>query len=162
MLFNSFRTGRYNIWKVAADGGEPVPLIDICSRYALSPDGKLIACTDENQQSGRAKVFIVPVEGGRPTKVLELPEGTAPPAGWTTEPVGWTTDGRALTVLKSTDGTDNIWILPLDGSRPQPLTHFNDPSLNNVGSFALSRDGKVLAVTRFTQNTNLVLITDFK
>jgi Tol biopolymer transport system component len=155
VLFNSFRSGRYNIWKVSADGGEPVPLIDICWLNALSPDGKLIACTDAHQQSGRAKVFIVPVAGGEPTKVLELPEGTAPP-------VGWTTDGGALTFLKSTDGTHNIWILPLDGSRPQPLTHFNDPSPNNVGSFALSRDGKLLAVFRFTQHTNLVLITDFK
>jgi eukaryotic-like serine/threonine-protein kinase len=155
VLFNSFRSGRYHIWKVSADGGEPVPVIDICWLNAQSPDGKLMACTDAHQQSGRAKVFIVPVDGGEPTNVLELPQGT-------TLPVGWTTDGRALTFLKSTDSTYNIWILPLDGSRPKQLTHFSDPSLNNFWGYGLSRDGKLLAVTRSTQSANLVLITDFK
>jgi hypothetical protein len=42
------------------------------------------------------------------------------------------------------------------------LTQFSDPSLNKFWGYALSRDGKLLAVTRSTQTANLVLITDFK
>jgi Tol biopolymer transport system component len=156
VLFNSYRSGALSVWKIAVEGGEPIPLNKSLAVMAISPDGKLMACLDQSQQSGRTKIFILPVEGGEPVKVLELPQDSY------TLTFGWTADGRAITFLHSTNGIDNFWTLPLDGGQPVQLTHFNDPSLNNFGSFALSRDGKQLAVTRTTRNTTLVLITDFK
>jgi serine/threonine protein kinase/Tol biopolymer transport system component len=156
VLFNSFRGGKLSAWKMAVDGGEPVQLSKSLAVRAISPDGKLMACYDINQQPGREKVFILPIEGGEPLKVLELPEHSS----WLN--FAWSTDGRAITLLRYANGTANIWALPVDGGPAKQLTHFNDPSMHNFNFYDLSRDGKQLAVTRTTRNPSLVLVTDFK
>src|SRR5205085_6494990 len=119
VLFNSFRSGLLSAWKVAVDGGEPVQLSKSLAVRAISPDGKLIACWDNNQQPGLWKVFILPIEGGDPVKVLELPDEID------FYNFGWTADGRAITNIRYITGTPNIWALPLDGGKPVQLTHFN-------------------------------------
>jgi len=49
----------------------------------------------------------------------------------------------------------NIWRQPLDGSAPRQLTHFTS---DRIFSFAWSRDGKRLAVSRGTVSGDVVLI----
>jgi serine/threonine protein kinase/dipeptidyl aminopeptidase/acylaminoacyl peptidase len=156
VLFNSPRGGTLSAWKLAVDGGEPVQLSKSLAVRAISPDGKLMACWDNNQPPGARKIFILPVEGGEPTKVLELP-GQSDFVNF-----GWTADGRAITYPSVSNGADNIGMLPLDGGRPAQLTHFKGTGMDNFDRYALSRDGKQLAVTRVTTNVSLVLITDFK
>jgi Tol biopolymer transport system component len=157
VLFNSFRGGPLSAWKVAADGGELVQLSKSLAVRAISPDGKLIACWDMNQQPGLWKVFILPIEGGDPVKVLEL-TGEQDFFNF-----GWTADGRAITNIRDTTGTPNIWALPIDGGKPVQLTHFNGSTSDALWDrYALSRDGKLLAVTRKTVSVSYVLVTDFK
>ena len=38
----------------------------------------------------------------------------------------WTTDSRALTYVDNRSGVSNIWRLPVDGSKPAPLTDFSE------------------------------------
>ena len=57
------------------------------------------------------------------------------------------------------DGQDNIWSQPLDGGTPKQLTHYK--SLD-IPSFAWSRDGKKLVMSRRSSASDVVLIKDFR
>ena len=59
----------------------------------------------------------------------------------------WTPDGRG--VAYSSEG--NLWVQALSGGAPRQLTRFTDT--RPIGSFAWSRDGKRLAITRVTVPT---------
>jgi serine/threonine protein kinase/Tol biopolymer transport system component len=159
IVFASFRVeGKITIYKMPAEGGEPIRLSErSLNLYDLSPDGKLIACLDGGvPQPGKTKVYLLPIEGGDPVKVLELP----PASG---SLLSWTADSRAVTYLSSPEGVANVWAMPLDGGKPVQLTHFTAGSgATNMDYYALSRDGKRLAVTRTNSTNSLVLLTGFK
>jgi hypothetical protein len=66
----------------------------------------------------------------------------------------WTPDGKGIAFYDVGSG-GNLWVQPLDGSAPRQLTHFADD--RTIGDFAWSRDGKRLAVVRFTVTNDIVL-----
>jgi Tol biopolymer transport system component len=49
----------------------------------------------------------------------------------------------------------NLWLQPLSGGAPRQLTHFTDR--RPIRSFAWSRDGQRLAITRSTATNDIVL-----
>jgi hypothetical protein len=53
----------------------------------------------------------------------------------------------------------NIIAQPLDGSAPQPLTHFTDKV---IADFSVSPDGTRMAITRGTQISDVVLVSGLK
>jgi hypothetical protein len=60
------------------------------------------------------------------------------------------------------DGAENVWRMPLEGGRATQLTGFK-PAPGTTGPyFALSRDGRTLAVSRSAMTSDLVLISNFK
>ena len=65
--------------------------------------------------------------------------------------VSWTPDGRGVAYAK--DG--NLWVQPLSGGAPRQLTRFTDG--RPIRSFAWSRDGQRLAITRSTVTNDIVL-----
>lgn len=136
------------LWKVPVDGGEPVRVTGYyIPGAAVSPDGKWIAAlywTDEG-----AKIGIIPFAGGAPIKLLDI-------GGMMR--VRWTPDGRALAYINRRDPA-NIISQPLDGGPPRQLTDFKS---DRVFSFALSRDGKQLALARGTLTNDVILISDFR
>jgi Tol biopolymer transport system component len=71
--------------------------------------------------------------------------------------VHWSADGAALLYSKTIGGVSNVWRLPIDGGEPKQLTSFT--SLR-ITSFALSRDGKRLALARGSTRSDVVLIRD--
>jgi Tol biopolymer transport system component len=156
IVFQSWRSGKATIWKMPADGGDAVQLTDFATfEPEPSPDGKLIACPDAHSRS-TTRVLLIPVEGGEPTLVLKLPANSS-------GPVKWTADGRALTFIRSLDGAENLWKLPLEGGQPTQLTYFKPESTYQViTSYALSPDGKRMAITRAASTTNVILINHFK
>jgi serine/threonine protein kinase len=161
IVFRSWRSGQATIWKMPADGGEAVQLSEHSATVPTpSPDGKLIACIDMEVPPGsrRVRVMLLPIEGGQPTRVIELPAKSS-------NPVKWTADGRALTFVSFPDGVDNIWKLPLEGGQPTPLTGFKIDSLGNayITFYALSPDGKQFAVMRrIYPQPEVILINNFK
>jgi len=145
------------LWKVPIDGGTPVkvpkPEKDLTTAPVVSPDGKFIACNYVVGEPGaQFRIGVLPIEGGEPIKIFEV-------NSYAIKPLGWTPDGRAITYIDTRAGVSNIWRLPLDGSAPAPVTNFNS---GLIWSFALSRDGQRLALSRGTVNSDVVLLNDSK
>jgi Tol biopolymer transport system component len=67
----------------------------------------------------------------------------------------WTSDGRAIYYVTLNNGVSNIWRQPIDGSPPVQVTKFDTGRIFN---FAFSPDGKQLALSRGSVNSDVVLI----
>ncbi|MCA1591879.1 MAG: protein kinase [Acidobacteria bacterium] len=156
VAYGSFGASGFIIWKVSIDGGEPVRVTDkFVSLPVVSPDGKLIACYLLDPQTRITKLALLPVEGGDPVKLFDLP----PRFTNRGDPVRWTPDGRALTYIDTRGIVSNIWLQPVDGSPPRQLTDFKT---DRIFSFDFSRDGKQLALSRGVIDSDVVLIKDFR
>ena len=150
----SWRTTRLTLWRTSKDGGEPVQISNLfINNCSLSTDGKNLACTyqDEKPDSPN-RLIILPVAGGAPTRSIDLPPSAK---GRPT----WSADGKSIVLYDERTGTNNLWSQPLDGGPMQQLTDFKPDSL-----FArdLSRDGKLMAMSRGTVTSDVILITDFR
>jgi len=73
--------------------------------------------------------------------------------------VRWLPDGRALAYVSTRGGVSNIWLQPVDGGAPTQLTDFKT---DLIFSFDLSRDGKQLALSRGTENRDVILINNLR
>ena len=141
VLYTSLLGGTVSIWMVSIEGGSPMKLT--AGRNAVvSPDGGSI-------------VFTAEVNGGVPALlVCGLPTCSSPKtigAGGFEAAVSWTPDGRG--VAYASDG--NLWVQPLSGGAVRQLTRFTDG--RPIRSFAWSRDGQRLAITRSTVTNDIVL-----
>lgn len=155
IIFVSWRTTKMSLWRTSIDGGEAVQISNlfITNGGSISPDGKLLACRyREEDPNLPAKLAILPVESGPPTKTFNfLP---------TTEgAIEWAPDGKSLIVIDNRTGTSNLWSLPLDGGPMKQLTDFKPEYLF---SRALSHDGKMMAIARGRVTSDVILISDFR
>jgi eukaryotic-like serine/threonine-protein kinase len=143
------QSGLHTLWSVPVAGGTAREIFSgsgVSSIPSVSPDGRHL-------------VFNTVTKERRLPIVCDLPDCTNPreqPFSMI-EPI-WTPDGRGFAYLNEDDPA-NIWIQPIDGGSPRPLTHFTD---RRITSFAWSPDGKRLAASRATILSDLVLIKGFK
>ncbi|PYS61944.1 MAG: hypothetical protein DMF74_14890 [Acidobacteria bacterium] len=144
--------GKATVWKVPADGGEPVQLNDKYSTHpTVSPDSKLVAYRYRDENSPW-RIAVAPLEGGEPLKTFDLPATFG-------VPLRWTPDGRALAYVDTQKGVSNIVAQPLDGGAVKQLTDFK---ADRIFWFDFSRDGRQLALSRGTQTSDVILIRDFR
>jgi Tol biopolymer transport system component/DNA-binding winged helix-turn-helix (wHTH) protein len=139
VVYESLREGLRTIWRVSIEGGEPVRLADRPASWPrVSPDGKLIACEYEGQlKPPRTQLAVIPIEGGRPVKVFDIPRLANFNYG-----ARWTPDGKAVTYR---DWVNGIWRQPLGGGKPERLTGLPEEKLY---AYAWSRDGRHFAFVR--------------
>jgi Tol biopolymer transport system component/DNA-binding winged helix-turn-helix (wHTH) protein len=155
IIYTSNNSPRMTLWKVPAGGGEPSQLTRATSSWAaVSPDGAHVACWHINEQARSMALAIVPLDGGEPVKLFDVP-----PSANTWAEVRWTPDGRALTYADAPDGVGNIWAQPLSGGPPKQLTDFKD---SRIFRYDWSRDGKQLACSRGVETNDVVLIGGLK
>ena len=131
---------------VPIEGGTPTKLTD-GSSVAVSPDGGSIAFTAQ-ATDGRSSLFVCSLPGCSSPRAIGAAQFDAA--------LAWTPDGRG--VAYASDG--NLWVQPLSGGAPRQLTRFTDN--RPIGSFAWSRDGKRLAITRSTASHDIVLFKGLK
>jgi Tol biopolymer transport system component len=138
-------------------GGESRLIAEIDARAPdVSPDGLLLAFIS---LSATNELEIV---------VCAMPDCSAqrrfsPPG--VTDPISranairFTPDQVAIAYVNAA-GPANIWLQPLDGSAPRPLTEFTDDL--SIFDFAWSPDGERLAIARGRVSTDIVLFSDVR
>lgn len=177
LVYDSEEPEQSSLWTVSIDGGRPMKLTDVLSDgsafspdgrlipygsvnatqpitscSAFSPDGKLIAFGYRDAQEHRAKIAIIPAEGGQRLKTFSVPQSSNLLAG-----LEWSPDGRAITFIDTHGGVSNVWAQPLNGGAPKQLTKFRS---EKIARFAWSLGGR-LAVSRGDITSDVVLIRDF-
>src|SRR5262249_7508039 len=146
---------KHTLWKVPIDGGAPAQLTDKLSTWpAVSPDGQKIACWYRAEPGARWQIAIIPITGGNPEKVFDVPL-TAD----TAIPTRWAPDRRGISFVATRDGVSNVWYQPPDGREPKQMTNF---ASDQIHWFDWSKDGKQLASSRGRNLNDVVLITEYK
>ena len=146
---------KHTLWKVSIDGGEPVQLTDKLSTWPdVSPDGQKIACWYRAEPGASWRIAVIPITGGDPEKILDVPPNADTPI-----PMRWTPDGRGISFVATRDGVSNVWRQSLDGGAPKQLTNFTS---DQIFWFDWSNDGKQLACSRGRMLNDIVLITESK
>lgn len=104
---------------------------------AWSPEGSRLAVTEHSpdQLPGKVGLWVVDVECDLPMRVGEISRGPSPQGGVT----AWMPDGSALVTAGSIDGTNGLWVIPIEvtagaGTGPRLLATSMDASIDAVGS----------------------------
>jgi Tol biopolymer transport system component len=114
LIYNS--QGR--IHGIAATGGQP-EVIDTgfanrCNNdHGVSPDGKLLAISDNSQGRRQSLIYTLPITGGKPTLVT-----ATGPSYWH----GWSPDGRTLAYCADRGGEFDVYTIPVEGGTETRLT----------------------------------------
>ena len=156
IVFTRFTERSTALYKIPSEGGEPTQILaETAINPAVSPDGKTVAFTFV--KSGQNRIGLVSFDGGEIFKTFDAKLQSNPNSG--KQNLQWTLDGRGIYFLAFDNGVSNIWQQPIDGSAPVQVTDFKDGRIFN---FAFSPDGKQLALSRGTFNSDVVLIENSK
>jgi eukaryotic-like serine/threonine-protein kinase len=150
VLFNS----AHKLYRVPIEGGTPVEIFKSTSgtNGVISPDGKWIACTYQEQVPvPTLKLAVIPVAGGAPVNVFVRPIGASK--------LHWSPDQKSLQYLLTRRGASNVWEQPLSGGPPRPVTDFTS---GHIFDFAWSRDGKQLLLAKGEETSDVLLISNFR
>ena len=114
MIYNSGG----HIFKIPAVGGKP-EMIDTgfatrCNNdHGISPDGTMLAISDQSQGARRSLIYTLPITGGTPK--LVTPTG---PSYWH----GWSPDGKTLAFCGERDTEFDVYTVPVEGGPETRLT----------------------------------------
>jgi len=137
------------ISKVSIEGGGQVLLTHQTGGFpTFSPNGQSVAYETEAPNRSSA-IAVIPAAGGEATHII----GAGEIEEWS--PFSWAPNGRAFDYVRVRNGAYNIWRLPLDGSAPMPLTHFDSGVIFN---FAWSPDGTRLVLAKGSSSSDVVLL----
>jgi len=137
------------VWRIPAEGGQPIRITDKSSSWPwISPDSRWIACAYEPTM-GHLQLAIIPIEGGPPTSLFEVP-----PLANFSFALRWSRDGKSVTYR---DWGKGIWRQSLDGGAPQRISGLPDEKLYCYG---WSPDNKLFVFTRGFELRDAVLISN--
>jgi Tol biopolymer transport system component len=124
----------------------------------ISPDGKRImylASPRENPASPSAskpyQLKVIPSDGGADLYKFDWPASANAPR--------WAPAGDAVEYALTRNGVSNIWRQKLGGGAPKQITNFES---GLIFDFDWSHDGRQLALTRGTESSDVVLISNFR
>jgi Tol biopolymer transport system component/DNA-binding winged helix-turn-helix (wHTH) protein len=133
---------------------------------AFSPDGKRIAYVappeTPSENSSSPAVFlpsasqpnqlrVIAFDGGIPLNQFEWPASAGDPR--------WAPGGEAIDYVLTRNGVSNIWRQRLAGGPPIQITNFES---GEIFDFEWSRDGRQLALTRGSESSDVILISNFR
>lgn len=104
--------------RIPAAGGTPVTIDSgfanrINNDHVLSPDGTLIAISDQSQEQRRSTIYTLPIGGGAPKRVTP----NAP-----SYLHGWSPDGKTLAYCADRGGNYDVYTIPVEGGQETRLT----------------------------------------
>ena len=81
VVFSSNRNGFFNLWRIEADGKNPVQLTNFQhgtdSQIDITPDGKTVLFTRHTSDGGKATLMKVPIDGGEAMPILPETQSSA-------------------------------------------------------------------------------------
>jgi serine/threonine protein kinase len=140
--------------RLPIDGGTPtlIATFPLGVTGTISPDGKWIACSyQEPGPVPTPKISVIPADGGAPVHVFGVPGGASG--------LHWSPDQKGIQYLLTRNGATNVWLQPLSGEKPRPITSFTS---GRIFDFDWTHDGKVLLLTKGENVTDVVLISNFR
>jgi eukaryotic-like serine/threonine-protein kinase len=135
------------------------PATGVGDVLAFSPDGKQIAYivspAIENTGSPSAsqpnQLKVIAFDTGFPLQQFDWPALAGNPR--------WAPGGEAIDYVLTRNGVSNMWQQKLTGEPPKQITNFES---GQIFDFDWSRDGKLLALTRGSESSDVILITNFR
>src|SRR5262249_39044287 len=112
-----FNTGG-KLQRIPVTGGSP-EVIDTgfatrCNNdHGVSPNGKVLAISDQSQGEGMSRIYTLPIDGGPPKPIT--PKA---PSYWH----GWSPDGKTLVYCAEREGEFDIYAIPVEGGEEKRLT----------------------------------------
>jgi len=142
------------------------PAVWMFDALAFSPDGKRIAYfappDTPIENSSSPSVFVPSASRPNQLKVIAFDGGTLmhqfdwpASAGLS----GWGPRGDAIDYVLTRNGVSNIWQQNLGGGAPKQITNFES---GLIFDFEWSRDGRQLALTRGSESSDVILISNFR
>lgn len=126
----------------------------------ISPDGKQImylampdppASPGSPTESNPYQLKVIPFDGGVASYQLAWPVSASV--------ARWSPAGDAVEYALTKNGVSNIWRQKLKGGPPKQITNFES---GLIFDFDWSRDGRQLALTRGSESSDVVLISNFR
>ena len=159
------------VLRLSVDGGTPevipgsVVSASIPAASALSPNGRTLATflqqsrpQSNTWQNSIQLLDLLPGEDAKP-RFIHLDPALQVDFQLPGPPVNtgfhFTPDGKAVAFVVLKNGVDNVWVQPLDGSKPHQLTRFDSKLILD---FRWSPDGKHFAVARFDSSSDIILL----
>jgi len=147
--------------KVPITGAKPPELLAQGGYFLrISPDGKRIMYLaspepPENPSSPSAsnpfQLKVIPSDGGADLYKFDWPASANAPR--------WAPAGDAVEYALTRNGVSNIWRQKLAGGTPTQITNFES---GQIFDFDWSHDGKQLALTRGSESSDVILISNFR
>ncbi len=139
IVFASNRAGSYSLWRIAAVGGKPEPLVaggDNAYAPSISRQGHLLAYTRllVNMNIWRTRGPSSTGARGSAVKLISSTGGQSNPQ--------FSPDGRKIVFSSGRSGNPEIWICDSEGLNLVQLTSFGGPP---VGTPRWSHDGQNIA-----------------
>jgi Tol biopolymer transport system component/DNA-binding winged helix-turn-helix (wHTH) protein len=128
----------------------------------ISPDGKrIVYLVGPNAPVGNAvspyapkpdQLQVIAFERGFPLHQFDWPASAD-------KNPRWAPGGKAVDYVLTQNSVSNIWRQKLSGGPPKQITNFKSGEIFN---FAWSHDGRQLALTRGSESSDVVLISNFR
>jgi Tol biopolymer transport system component len=142
--------------RVSIDGGKPELLStdQFSTRPTFAPDGSRLAAYGLKDTADVTRLVILPAKAGPVIKRIPFAQPTFRTM------IRWTPEGDALIVNTAPSDRANLWRVPLDGSKPERLTNFQELTIMGFAPLRGGRKGWI--VSRGDQSRDAVLITGFR
>ncbi len=115
VVFNSNRTGSFEIWVCDADGSNAQPVTSLghyCGSPHWSPDGERISF--DSYLEGQWEVYVTSSSGAKPERRTRNPANDALPT--------WSLDGKWIYFASDRSGEYQVWKMPASGGEAIPVT----------------------------------------
>ncbi len=134
--------------------GTVIPNVVTASSFDVSRDGKFLAfaAADISGKIPVGQIALVALDAG-PKPPVRMIDADLRASG----PPRFTPDGAAVVYPIRENGTENLWLQPLDGSHGRQITNFPTDAIQ---LFEYSPDGKTIAVMRAHTESDAVLLHD--
>jgi TolB protein len=112
-----FNTGG-RLLRLPATGGKPETIdtgfaVHCNNDHGVSPDGTMLAISDQSQADHESLVYTVPIGGGTPKRITQKS-----PSYWH----GWSPDGKTLAFVGQRNAEFDIYTIPVEGGEETRLT----------------------------------------